>query len=86
MVPCSFDETNIVLSKPDDMESDICSVLSALHTQTNKGMPVLISCWKITAAELVEINKTGRVWLTVCGNQMPPIMVDGLKPFISTDN
>ena len=43
--------------------------------------PVVISCWKLTKEELDLINKTGRVYLTVLGETMPPVALDVEKWF-----
>lgn len=40
----------------------------------------VISCWKMTREELQTIQKTGRVWLVVLGQTMPPVMILGEKP------
>jgi hypothetical protein len=81
MVPASFDEANTVLGKPSDMTADDCEALSVLRTETVSGLPVVVSCWKLTQKELEEINRTGRVWLLVYGQTMPPVALDGSKPF-----
>jgi hypothetical protein len=70
-----------VLGKPADMDHDDCSCLSVLRTRVNNHrIPVVISCWKLTAEELEEINSTGRIWLMVSGETMPPAVVSGTKP------
>ncbi len=81
MIATSFDESNVVLGRPEGMSDDECSCLSVLRTETDGGTPVVVSCWKLTADELQEIIRTGRVWLTVCGQTMPPVTVDGKRPF-----
>lgn len=81
MFPASFDESNLVLDKPDDMTHDQCDPLSVFRGNTNDGLPVVISCWKCTAEELKEIQRTGRVWVMVYGITMPPIAPTGIKPF-----
>ena len=78
--PSSFDESNHVLGRPEDMTDEQCGPLSVQIAQYSNGMLVIISCWKLTAEELIEVNKTGRIWLTVVGNRMPPVMVDGIQP------
>lgn len=77
----SFDESDSVLGKPPGMTHEECSALSILRLQTQEGFPLVVSCWKLTAEELAEINKTGRVWLGIYGHTMPPAFVAGLKPF-----
>lgn len=78
MVPSSFDESDDFLNPPDDMKDD-CLPLSIARREVD-GYPGVISCWRPTAEELAEINKTGRVWLIVVGPTMPPVMLDGIKP------
>lgn len=80
MIATAFDEDNAVLGPPKGKSEEEVHSLSV-----HKGMmgvsPVVISCWKPTKEELEEINRTGRVWLVVCGNTMPPVMVEGISPF-----
>ena len=82
MIPTSFAEFNAVLGRPADMGDEDCSCLAVLRTRTYGGLPAVVSCWKLTAEELAEINRTGRVWLTVVGKTMSPVSVDGLRPFV----
>jgi len=79
MEPCGFAESNAVLSRPPDMED--CDALSVLRGQDLQNRPVVVSCWKVTAEELEEIKRTGRVWLLLWGPSMPPATVSGIKPF-----
>ena len=44
-----------------------------------------ISCWQLTAEELAEVARTGRVWLHVWGRQ-PPVYVGGDYPFVRGEN
>lgn len=80
-VPCSFDESDEVLDKPPDMSVDECSPLSILRVSNGSDVPTVISCFKLTAEELIEVNRTGRVWLGVYGFTMPPAYISGVKPF-----
>lgn len=82
MTPTSFTESNHVLDKPPGWDYDQCEALSVCVTKQPDGMPVVISCWKVTAEELAEINRTGRVWLVVPGRSMPPVSVQGSTPFV----
>lgn len=80
MEPTNFDESNGVLDKPRELTYDDCDPLSVLHTVTETGFPVIVSCWKPTKEELLQIVKTGRVWLMVFGEGMPPVALYGIKP------
>lgn len=81
MFPASFDESNCVLSRPPQMDDEQCAPLSVCRTADTDGQPVVVSCWKCTQEELEEINRTGRVWLMLWGETMPPAAVIGIKPF-----
>jgi hypothetical protein len=80
-VPTSFEQSNMVLSKPDTMTHEQCSALSVFGGTTGDGFPIVISYWKFTRAELDEICKTGRVWITVYGQSMQPMCVNVASPF-----
>jgi len=41
----------------------------------------MISCWRLTRAEITEIERTGHVWLHVFGGSHPPVAISGIKPF-----
>jgi hypothetical protein len=77
MEPCSFDESNGVLGKPDNMTDEECSPLSVYRDGT-----YVVSCWKLRKDELEQINKTGRVWLLINGVTMPPARLQIFSPFI----
>lgn len=81
--PTSFDESNDYLGKPDDMSHEECASLSILRTVTIVGLPCVVSCWKVSQEELEEINRTGRIWLTVVGDTHAPVHVTGIKPFLT---
>lgn len=83
MIPASFHESNHVLDKPEGMTRDQCEALSVCCCPDSNGFPVVISCWKPTAEELAEIQRTGRVWLMIWGVTMPPACVLGSSPFIA---
>ena len=86
MIPASFDESNGVLDKPDGMTYDECQVLSTWRGESTDGLPLVVSCWKMTPEELAEVNRTGRVWLLVYGETMQPSVVEGCKPFVSGES
>lgn len=76
MIATSFDESNHVLGRPPSMTDEQCDPLSVFM-----GNDVVISCWKLTKEELEMINKTGRVWLWVMGDTMPPVALSVASPF-----
>lgn len=81
MIPTGFDEENGVLGRPIGMTDEQCLPLSICRTYLHDGLPCIISCWKMTADELAEINRTGRVWLGIVGPSMPPAFLAGISPF-----
>jgi len=81
MIPTNFEESNHVLGKPTAMTHEDCSCLSVFVGPSPTGIPLVISCWKLTAEELEEVSRTGRVWLGIVGQTMPPAWVLGTNPF-----
>jgi hypothetical protein len=81
MEPCSFEGENTILARPEDMTAEQCDPLSVLRTKDTQGLPLVISCWKPTREEMREIQRTGRVWLSVVGETMPPAVLLGRRPF-----
>lgn len=68
--PVDFPGSNRLLGAPRGMEATV----APLHTFNNKVCSV--SCWELSAAELEEIARTGRVWLSVfAGASQPPVYV-----------
>lgn len=81
MVPCSFEQSNDVLGKPVDMTDDQCDALSVLRYVDASRQPIVLSCWKLTKDEVDELNRTGRIWLYVYGQTMPPVALTAENPF-----
>lgn len=81
MVPCNFDESNIVFDKPNTMSHDECESLSCFKGTDSEGNEVIISCWKITKEELEEILATGRIWIYHLGGYLQPHYCGGNNPF-----
>ncbi len=84
MVPCSFEESDCVMSAPPGMEEAVDPLSVVMGTM--EGVPMVVSCWKPTREELDEITRTGRVWLMILGDTMPPVYLQGYKPnFVEGD-
>ena len=81
MIPCSFAQSNRCLGRPADMTEEQCDPLSIADAQLPDGTPLIVSCWKLTKEELDEFNRTGRIWLAVCGHTMPPVILSGTSLF-----
>lgn len=81
MVPTSFPESTHCLSRPIGMTEDQCEPLSVANAVVPDGSQVVISCWKLTTDELREFMQTGRVWLVVVGQTMPPVSLTTINPF-----
>lgn len=67
--PVQFEGANVLLRAPEGAEN-----VSDMHTFTN-GM-CSVSCWELSPEELAEVNRTGRVYLSVfSGRTQPPVFV-----------
>lgn len=80
MIATAFTEENDVLGPPPGATEDEVHSLSVWRGLVG-NCPCVISCWKPTAAEWEEMQRTGRVWVVVMGVSMPPIMPLGTNPF-----
>ncbi|ASY56472.1 hypothetical protein [Sinorhizobium sp. CCBAU 05631] len=64
-----FEGANMLLRAPEGSEN-----VNDMHTFTN-GM-CSVSCWELSAEELAEINRSGRIFLSVfSGRTQPPVYV-----------
>ena len=70
----AFDEANAILGPPPGEDENV----TPLPVLRRDGR--LVSCWRPSAAELAEILRTGKIWLSVWGERtQPPVWVTGLK-------
>jgi hypothetical protein len=82
VIATSFDEENAVLDPPAGMTNDQCESLSVWRGRLEKsGLPAVVSCWKITDKEWEQMRQTGRIWVMVLGETMPPLIPLGKNPF-----
>jgi hypothetical protein len=81
MLPVEFEQCNFTFTKPSSMTDEECLPLRVFKGQDTTGVPVIISCWQFSKEDLEEIEKTGRVYLTICGTGMPPISLQTESPF-----
>lgn len=68
--PIDFAGTNMRLLPPDGADN-----VNDMPTFTNGTCSV--SCWKLSPAEVVEVNATGRVYLAVLSGRTQPAVFVG---------
>ena len=77
MKPISFNEQNIVYTKPESMTDDECCSLPAhRHDQG------ILSCWKMTFKERLLALFNGKVWLNILSTSQPPVWLALQDPFV----
>lgn len=81
MIATSFPESNNALSRPPGMTDEECEALSVYRGLAPDGHSVVISCFKATREEREEFLRTGRIWLWVWGQTMPPVALGTQNPF-----
>lgn len=75
--PVGFRESTRVLGKPGDMTDEECDQLPIW----SDGQQV-VSCWKLSPAEIEEVLHTGVVWIGILSGQtQPPCWIAGANPF-----
>ncbi len=67
-----FEGANTVYRAPRGMSQAECYDLQSFADGEQ-----IISCWRLTRAEIAEIARTGVVWLSVMGQALPPVLVSG---------
>lgn len=86
MLPVNFPQSNKVYAKPEGWTDEECSDLNVWQGDapiegTNRTVPAIISCWRLSHEDLQEIQRTGIVWLSITGTAMPPVSVFTECPF-----
>lgn len=76
MKPINFKESNFTFTKPVDMTDEECGDLPCFRENN-----VIISCWKMSWKERIRFFFTGKMWLWVIGNGMPPVSITPNTPF-----
>ena len=70
--PVDFTGTNVIMKAPRGSEEIVQDVRAFRNEQC------CITCWNLTADEIEEVNRTGRIFLSVhYGGGMPPVFVGG---------
>jgi hypothetical protein len=72
--PVEFDGSNLDLFPPDALAEEV------IPLRVRQGPLILVSCWRLSPAEIDEIARTGVVWLAVMSQgRLPPVMVTGRR-------
>lgn len=69
-----FNGSNQVFRAPPGLPQDECYDLPVFLDLDGRQ---IISAWRLTPEELVEVQKTGVVWLSIVGLSMSPVLVSG---------
>jgi hypothetical protein len=51
-----------------------CYALPVVRVHLSEG-PALVTAWELSEQEMADVQRTGRIWVTLLGNLQPPIMV-----------
>lgn len=80
-----FPQQTTIYGKPAGWKDEDCyglPVAQAYYFNSEKGsVPCLISCWELTPEELTEVQKTGKIYLSITGTGMPPVCLFAENPF-----
>lgn len=72
--PVDFPEANLTLVPPEGAEDD------CIPMRVRRLDGQLVSRWKLSPDEMIEVLRTGEVWLSVWGQRTaPPVMVSAHK-------
>lgn len=80
-----FPQRTRTFGKPEGWKDEDCYGLPVSETyylnSEDKRVPCLISCWEFTPEDIVEFQKTGKVYLSITGTGMPPVSIQAHSPF-----
>lgn len=83
--PKTFPQSNIDLHPgPGDEDSVRRMPAARVEITSEAGTPgrnAYVSCWEPSEEELLNILRTGEIWLTVYAERTPPVLVEGFSPF-----
>lgn len=75
MTPASFDQANAIFRAPDGLEESQCSAVRAytgtLQGGSCDGVPIVVTAWQPSAAEITAIAAGAPIFLTIIGS-LPP--------------
>ncbi|MBO0947534.1 hypothetical protein [Fibrella forsythiae] len=74
--PIKFPEANVTLT------AEGCGDLPVCRTKDTAGTPLLISRYKLSEAEMDEIQRTGCIYLIIYGEGHPPVRLTVISPFL----
>lgn len=80
MQPVSFEESNCVYENVGGISINDIEVSAAFQGHTNDGIPIVVTCWKMTKEELEEFQRTGRIWVLTLGHEIPIQQLFATKP------
>ncbi len=81
MEPVNFPESNHIFKKPDGLTEEQCGSVHALLGIDQKGVPVTITCWKLSRDEIDTIIETGIIWSYHWGHALQPNALGVKNPF-----
>lgn len=81
MQASDFHESNATMDTPRDADPDEVKPLRVWKGEGAEGAYQTISCFKPTQDEIDEVQRTGRVWLHILGQGMPPVYLGARNPF-----
>ena len=79
-----FVESNKTFLAPEDMPE--CQPLKVWQGNQQDGTPVIISKWKPSEADLIELNNGGFIYQYIIGTSLPPTHLCCENPFYYQDN
>lgn len=87
MLPIDFPEKNLVYTKPQGWTDEQCGDLPAWKGEVpldEKGntTTAIISCWQLSKEDLEEVQRTGKIWLSVTMPVQPPVSLFTGNPFV----
>jgi len=82
VIPVDFEGSNCTFGPPEGMSEEECRTLNAFKGQDAHGRDVVIECWQLSDEEVIKLLETGRVWVIIASEHVPPLALTTEAPAV----
>lgn len=76
-----FPQANFTFGKPSSATDEQCGSLRVYKgVDRSLDWPVVVSCWQLSPEELEQVQQTGKIYIRMYTEIIPPIGVDTVNP------
>ena len=77
MIPVTFEQYNVLMRGDSENTHEGLSMIELPAYSDGQKM---VTCWQLNKEDLDELNRTGKIWLTIFLPVHPPVWLDADCP------